>query len=316
MFHLTPGTPVADGVRLVATDQLERGLDAIDDAGDDDPHLAVHEARKRCKKVRALLRLVRDEVPDTYDAVNTELRDTARLVSDERDAAAAVETHDLLVERLGDEALAPYSEVRQALVTRRDGDVLQRIEQRLPEVRGRLAMVRRQVDDWSLPDGDAVDVLRAGYRRTYRRARTRWQRATDVATSHHWHEWRKRVKYNRYHTNLLQEAWPPVMELREDLLHDLTDHLGDDHDLSELRAAVVEPVVDLDEDVVTGYVGLLDGLRTRIQHQTLPLASRCYGHPVDAHVEMIIGWWQSAVTEAHEGATDRDERTPIIPHGS
>jgi CHAD domain-containing protein len=316
MYHLTPGTPVADGVRLVATDQLDRALAAIDDAGDDDPHLAVHEARKRCKKVRALLRLVRDDVPDTYDAVNTELRDTARVVSDERDAAAAVETHDHLVDRLGEEALAPYDEVRQVLVARRDDDVLQRIDQRLPEVRGRLAMVRRQVDDWALPDGDAVDVLRAGYARTYRRARTRWRHATEGATSHHWHEWRKRVKYNRYHTNLLQKAWPPVMELREELLHDLTDLLGDDHDLAELRSTLGQPALDLDEHVVTGYVGLLDGLRTRIQHETLPLAARCYGPPVDAHVGIIIGWWQSAVTEAHEGATDHDERTPIIPPGS
>ena len=314
LFHLTAGEPVADGVRAVATDQLGRALAAID-ADDVDPHASVHEARKRCKKVRALLRLVRDDVPDTYDAVNAELRDTARLVSDERDAAAHVEAHDLLVERLGEEALAPHAAVRERLVAYRDGPVLERVEDRLPAVRDRLAAARRRIDDWELPDGDAVDVLREGYERTYRRARKRWRSATDEATSHHWHEWRKRVKYNRYHTNLLQQAWPPVMELREDLLHDLTDHLGDDNDLWELRDAVVD-LDDLDDDTRTAYVGLVDALRTRVQHEALPLAARCYGPPVDQEVDRVLGWWRVAVDEARAGTLDVDRLEPVIPHGA
>lgn len=319
MYHLTAGEPVADGVRAVAKDQLDRALADIDDDGVD-LHTAVHEARKRCKKVRALLRLVRDDVPRTYDAVNAELRDTARRVSDERDVGAHVETHDLLVDRLGEEALAPYADVRAQLVALRDGPVQERIADRIDEVRERLATVRWQADGWELPEGDAIDVLRAGYARTYGRARDRWRDALEEPTSPGWHEWRKRVKYNRYHTNLLQEAWPAVMELREDLLHDLTDHLGDDNDLWELRLAVIGddervdggPKVDLDESTVTGYVGLVDGLRTRVQHTALPLAARCYGQPVDEHVAMVLAWWQHAVDEAH----DEDEGLdPVIPHG-
>ena len=316
MFHLTAGEPVADGVRAVAKDQLDRALTAIDDS-DVDLHESVHEARKRCKKVRATLRLVRDDVPDTYDAVNAELRDTARLVSDERDAAAHVETHDLLVERLGEEVLAPFADVRAALVDHRDGDVLDRITERLPEVRERLATVRWQVDGWELPEGDAVDVLRDGYARTHGRARARWREAVDDPTSHGWHEWRKRVKYNRYHTNLLQEAWPAVMEQREDLLHDLTDHLGDDNDLWELRLAVTEQAkVDLDDGVQASYVALVDGLRTTIQHTALPLAARCYGQPTDEHTEQVIAWWRVAIDEARDAAVAEDDRTPVIPHGS
>lgn len=338
MFHFTAGEPVADGVRAVAKDQLDRALRAIDDSttagsspdtplGDTSPeavdrHHAVHEARKRCKKVRATLRLVRDDVPDTYDDNNTELRDIARLVSAERDAAAHVEAHDLLVERLGEEALAPYDEVRKMLVAYRDGPVLARIEEQLPEVRERLATVRWNVDGWDLPDGDAVAVLRAGYERTYGRARARWQQGTEDPTSDGWHEWRKRVKYNRYHTNLLQEAWPAPMELREDLLHDLTDHLGDDNDLWELRLVLTGEgeeasgaELDLDEATRTGYVGLLDGLRARVQHDALPLAARCYGQPVDEHARLVLAWWRLAVDEARAEVVDADELNPVITPG-
>ena len=325
MYHFTAGEPAADGVRAVAKDQLDRALGHIDDAtstegsGRDGAalHDAVHEARKRCKKVRAVLRLVRDDVPDTYDANNTELRDIGRLVSDERDAAAHVEAHDLLVDDLGEEALAPYASVREGLVAYRDGQVLDRIEERLPEVRARLATVRWNVDGWQLSDGDAVDVLRAGYERTYGRARDRWRDAIDDPTSDGWHEWRKRVKYNRYHTNLLQEAWEDVMELREDLCHDLTDHLGDDNDLWELRRALLDHhriEVD-DEEQLTGYVALIDGLRTRKQHEALRLAARLYGQPVDEHVDMVMAWWQLAVDEARGDVVDEARRTPVIPHG-
>ena len=66
-----------------------------------------------------------------------------------------------------------------------------------------------------------------------------------------------------------------------------------------------------DQATVTGYVGLVDGLRTRVQHTALPLAARCYGQPVDEHVAMVLAWWQHAVDEAH-GAEDLD---PVIPHG-
>lgn len=331
MFHLTAGTAVADGVRAVAKDQLDRALRSIDEStplGDTSPdepdwHHAVHEARKRCKKVRATLRLVRDDVPATYDDNNTELRDIARLVSAERDAAAHVETHDLLVDRLGEEALAPYAGVREQLVAHRDGPALERIEQRLPEVRERLATVRWNVDGWDLPDGDAVDVLRAGYERTYDRARSRWEQATEEPSSHGWHEWRKRVKYNRYHTNLLQEAWPDLMELREDLLHDLTDHLGDDNDLWELRLVLTGDgeeasgaALDLDRETRTGYVGLVDALRTRVQHAALPLAGRCYGQPVDEHCDMVLAWWQLAVDEARADVVDAVALEPVISPGS
>lgn len=315
MYHLTAGEPVADGVRAVAKDQLDRALGSIDDP-ELDLHASVHEARKRCKKVRALLRLVRDGVPDTYEANNTELRDIARLVSDQRDAAAHVEAHDLLVDLLGEEALRPYASVREGLVEHRDAEHLDQIEQRLPEVRERLATVRWNVDGWDLPEGDAHDVLRQGYERTYRRARKRWQQATDDSTTPVWHEWRKRVKYNRYHTNLLQQAWPAVMELREELCHDLTDHLGDDNDLAELRAALVDHrAVTVEDDLLAGYVGLLDGARTRLQHRALPLAARLYGQPVGEHCDMVLAWWRLATDEARDEAVDQDDLTPVIPHG-
>ncbi len=46
------------------------------------------------------------------------------------------------------------------------------------------------------------------------------------------HEWRKRVKDLWYHVTLLQDAWRPVMSALADEAHELSDRLGDEHDLT------------------------------------------------------------------------------------
>lgn len=142
----------------------------------------------------------------------------------------------------------------------------------------------------------------------------------DDPSSHVWHQWRKRVKYHRYHGDILREAWLPVMEQREDLLRDLTDHLGDDHDLAELRTALVDDqVVDLRDEVLAGYVELIDERRTQLQHQALPLAARLFAATVDEHCDLVFGWWQRAVDDHAaevEAVTDVPHDEPVIPAGT
>ena len=45
------------------------------------------------------------------------------------------------------------------------------------------------------------------------------------------HEWRKRTKDAGYHVRLLRDAAPSILEPLEDRFHDLSDALGDAHDL-------------------------------------------------------------------------------------
>lgn len=49
---------VEAGMRRIAAEQIERAIAEIDDTGLD-RHETVHQVRKRCKKVRGLVRLVR-----------------------------------------------------------------------------------------------------------------------------------------------------------------------------------------------------------------------------------------------------------------
>ena len=59
---LAPGEPVGDGVRRIALGHTDRAIAALGPDFADDPDDAVHEVRKRCKKIRAMARLVRPVV--------------------------------------------------------------------------------------------------------------------------------------------------------------------------------------------------------------------------------------------------------------
>jgi hypothetical protein len=70
---------------------------------------SVHDARKAFKKVRSVLRLVRDEIGEkTYHAENRRFRNAARPLTEVRDAKALVEILDKLAERSTHEAKTKF----------------------------------------------------------------------------------------------------------------------------------------------------------------------------------------------------------------
>src|SRR3954462_13703267 len=97
-YRLDLGDGLPATLRAVARDQLEGAADALAEAGDD-PVEAVHDARKRLKKTRSLLRLARPALrADAVQGRHRELRDQGRALSGARDADVMVETVDLLAE--------------------------------------------------------------------------------------------------------------------------------------------------------------------------------------------------------------------------
>ncbi len=95
------------------------------------------------------------------------------------------------------------------------------------------------IDDWPL-ERDGFDLLRPGLRRAYARARKTFRSARKKRSDEALHEWRKRSKDLWYALRIVRRAWPAVLGATADEAHELSDRLGDDHDLAVLNA-------DLDE---------------------------------------------------------------------
>jgi CHAD domain-containing protein len=105
-----------------------------------------------------------------------------------------------------------------------------------------------------------------GIDRAYRRGRKGYKGASHASTEE-LHQWRKRAKDLWYHHRLIKDANPSVVAAYAKDAHQLSDLLGDDHDLAVVRATIVHQdppaataPVDLDP-----VVDLIDERRSELQ---------------------------------------------------
>src|SRR5436190_24224574 len=97
-FRLKPNEAVRKGTRRVARRELEKARRTLRDRGSGEDE-RVHEVRRSLKKVRALLRLVRDGVGDDhYHRENERVRDAARPLTTVRDAKVLLGALDKLTD--------------------------------------------------------------------------------------------------------------------------------------------------------------------------------------------------------------------------
>ncbi|MFW5655749.1 MAG: CHAD domain-containing protein [Roseicyclus sp.] len=230
---------VQDALRRIADEQIGRALAELAEDGTDFAGM-VHQVRKRCKKLRGLLRLVRPAF-DAYATENASFRDAARRISGIRDARTLIETYDAVAEHFAEaidrRAFAPIRArlTRDAAAVRDDPDTIDR----LAVFRTEMEAARGRAAGWRL-EADGFDAVSGGLGRTYARARSRMQdawAAPDVAAMH---EWRKRVKYHWYHARLLREIHPDMMAPHVAAMDELSELLGDHHDLAVLDARLAE----------------------------------------------------------------------------
>jgi len=300
-----------DELQRIARTQIDRALGELDEG---DRHHAVHAVRKRGKKVRALLRLVRPAAPELYRRENAAFRDMMRRVASDRDAGVAVETFDALLARFSEDGIAEeLAPVRAALAQRRAEVLGEELDRRLHAIRMDLVAAGERVGDWRL-EGDGFDVLEGGLAKTYGRARARRDDAYSDATSAAFHLWRKRAKYHRYHLRLLQDAWTPVVKAHRRQAHELTDLLGDDHDLAVLRQDLLgQPERFGGERSVAAVCGLLDRRRAELQSAARVVGQRCFAEEPKRFASRLRSYWESASATAPGGAGPLAD--PTVPPG-
>jgi CHAD domain-containing protein len=278
---------LAASVKRVAGDQLGAAADGLEDP--EDPVEAVHDARKRLKKTRSLLRLARPAMrADAFRAYNHELRDQGRALSGARDADVMVETVDALAEHNTRRVKrAHFMAVRARFVADAAGELP---EHRVPELAD-------GADRWPL-GGISSETLAEALTTTYKRGR---KAASKPPTTENLHEWRKRAKDLWYHARLLEEAWPRVFKAQAKEAHALADLLGDDHDLAMLAAqldAGNAAHVALDEATLCE---LITRDRAGLQARAWGIGHRLYGEPAKAYRRRLTGYLRSLEREVRAG---------------
>jgi CHAD domain-containing protein len=291
-YRLSRETSTQKNVREIALDQIDKAIAELVDETLADP-VKVHQVRKRCKKLRGLVRLVRPAFAG-YQRENTAFRDTARLLGPARDAKVMVETFDALMEAAADDTLSrELQPVRQALLERRENlaDSRTDLDARLRRVLLRLRRARQRVAGWQLDDS-GFDALEGGLKKTYRRGRKALRAAYADPGAGKFHDWRKRVKYHDYHLRLLRNSWPAMMHCTRDATDALGDLLGDDHDLVVLRALLTsDPEVYGSATEIHRTVELIERRSAALREAARPLGERVFAEKPKALCKRLQRYW-------------------------
>ena len=297
-FRLRADEAVPDGIRRIARGQIESAHDELESASGRKVGPAVHEARKSLKRLRAAVRLSRDALGDeSYRQENSAFRDSGRRLSGARDAKVLIETLDAVEGAAGDELTAGATAGLRAQLETEHEEALESLRAggATVAVLGDLEKARARVATWTLT-ADGFDCIEPGLRRIYRRGRNAMQTVAAERSTENLHEWRKRVKDLWHATQIVRPASPGRMKKMSRRLHDLSDLLGDDHDLAVLLAYVKRhPQCFEDRDQQAALVAVMERRRELLQGKALSLGSSLYEQPPKDLTRSLSRRWRKRV---------------------
>jgi CHAD domain-containing protein len=205
-------------------------------------HPAIHDARKAIRRLRSLLALIEDRIPEA-SAIDTAFEKLGDGLSALRDAHVVVET----AEKFAKHHRKQWRPAIQALEARRDAR-LDRVLALDPGFLKRRALVTRlearlEFLDWSrLRLADLSDGLESSNSRLDHAE----SRAALVLEIENLHRWRRRVRRLRFQLEAIGKLSPPAMHKLSrkhpgrdpKALHRLGDALGDRRDEHMLESAL------------------------------------------------------------------------------
>lgn len=292
------------GFRRIVREQISLAigeLEASDIPPNDIPTAhAIHASRKALKRLRALIACAEPAIGEKAARKHDRaVRDIGRALSARRDADVSLETVAALEERYGEDArvtLAPLrsrlEEARGEIVNGLDSASLAAIRKRLEKVGKALGKER-----WS---GKGIKPVFAGIGRIYQAARLALKKAFKEPTDERVHEFRKLVQAHWRHMALVSRAWPEAFAVRVAAARDLSQVLGDDHDLAVLKLAAEE----LEDSERSAIVALCARRQSELRAFAEPLARRLFAETERAFVQRSSAYWRLA------GKIKADEEGP------
>ncbi|HXV84527.1 MAG TPA: CHAD domain-containing protein [Candidatus Binatia bacterium] len=313
-FYLLEKESVEEGIKRIADEQIAQAIEEIDNPKLKRPE-AIHQVRKRCKKVRAVLRIVRPQFEETYQFENAWFRDTAKNLADLRDAQAIIETYDSLLEKFSDQIdRRTFAPVRRAL-TLRQKKILKEtgdLDQQLEEIRNRMRKAGDRVPDWKLKV-DGFDAIGGGLLATYRRAQKAMTAAYENSTAENFHEWRKRAKYHGYHMRLLRELWKPVMRSLRSETDELSDLLGDDHNLAVFHKTLLEsPNKYGNKRDIQALLGLIDRRSAELRMEAKTIGAKIFAEKPKALGRRFRTCWLAWRSEVERPPEKLSEEPAVV----
>ncbi|MCB0669804.1 MAG: CHAD domain-containing protein [Saprospiraceae bacterium] len=259
----------------------------------EDIHSSIHQARKNMKMMRAVLRLIRFQLPGKiYNRENKFYRDVARRLSLARDLTAMTETIDKLTSTKRKQSTEnSLIQIKDEILSSRKNYTQE--HQKLILNSASLLKDHSPINEELEWDEDYFRNLLKGLGKIYRQAYKYQQKCSQHNTDERMHEYRKKVKYLRYHLTILKNMWPKMVVAWENELNRLTDFLGDANDivvLSSHQKKIHKNSMDSQTKAV------LERRKSRCHREALALGAKLFAEkpgPFKKRIEVYLQEWEA-----------------------
>ena len=100
------------------------------------------------------------------------------------------------------------------------------------------------------------------------------------------------MKYHWYHLRLLKEVWPEAMEMRVTAADQLSDALGDHHDMAVFRTEILPSLKKADRKLVEVLEGLMLAEEERLAEESLAQGEFLFAEAPGKFAERLGSYWR------------------------
>jgi CHAD domain-containing protein len=308
-FQVEPGETLCEAILRTRNERLDKAIAALQQKPEPSAE-AIHDARREFKRLRSLVRLVRGSMDKPVRVREDQaLSNAGRALAQSRDAAALLETVEKMFGTLKPE------DRKSRRISAEGQQLLQQICEELRDRAGHglgpmeikatvklLRDMKRRVwlpnpptpEDWDL-------IIGKGLRRTYRQGRELFAVSNSVgllnASDELWHETRKRAKTLGYQLRFLRKIWPGTLNAIAEQLEELSERLGEDHDLALIRLRLTritlpETNFELFSAARLNLIRTIDRRRRRLQNEALRRSRLVYLEQPRPFLKRINRYWE------------------------
>lgn len=314
-YKFEPGEVIGEQLRRLVRRQLRSAVRALSE--DKLSAQGIHRARRCLKRSRSIVILLQKQgTLGRWNAEANDLRSIAHRLAGARDVQAKLDALAKLEAFGRDQSLAAtFARLRRSIEARRKSQE-QAIEGRaVTKIASALVILAQQFTRKSLRRYDSSDII-AGVVRTYRSGRKLMAWAYKKDRDEDFHEWRKHLQRHWRHMQLLEAAWPDEFSARIKAASELSQLLGDDHDLWMLLNDIGHAKVPLAASKRREIVELARQMQTDLRRRAHVIGLRLFAEKPKRLARRIATYWAVAGEAASQQEPPRTEvavADPVLP---
>ncbi len=240
-YEINMELPLEEGIRGVILGCISYMQDQITNR--QEIQGPVHETRRSIKRIRAILRMIRDETGySNYHRENVFYRDLSRRMSPLRDHHVLLRT----LQDFGHKSPETFSEKETSVIIQVLEHRIREEEERFMDLHGGFDRMLEDIEEAGtrveeycrLRDGFVS--VRKGIRRIYGRGSRDLGLIRDTSSETNFHEYRKNTKYLHHQMELVSPVFPKLIKAYGRTIDKHAELLGDARDYGRLESFILE----------------------------------------------------------------------------